>query len=103
MSNLMRMLYEALEEDYATPEEQAVLKREEPFFSRMEKELGEEDFDRLWGTLMEIQHIRSVSDFRSGFKLGVRLLMETGHPGRIVTVRKRRSSRNVQSEGKSSF
>ena len=74
MENVLDLLYEVLRPDMASPEEQAVLKREEAFLDEMERRLGQEDFARLWDAVSEIGHCRSAADFRLGFCLGVNLV-----------------------------
>ena len=74
MNTVLDFLYEALRPDMASPEEQAVLKREEAFLDEMERRLGQEDFARLWDAVSEIGYYRSAADFRLGFWLGANLV-----------------------------
>lgn len=76
MNRVLDILYEAIRPDFASQEEQAVLKREEVFLDEMEERLGVEDFTRLWDAVSEIGHYRAVSDFRLGFWLGANLVLE---------------------------
>lgn len=76
MSRVLDILYEAIRPDFASQEEQAILKREEAFLDEMEERLGVEDFTRLWDAVSEIGHYRAVSDFRLGFWLGANLVLE---------------------------
>ncbi len=75
METVLNLLYEALRPDMASPEEQAILKREEAFLDEMERRLGREDFSRFWNTTSEIGCCRAESDFRLGFWLGVNLVL----------------------------
>ena len=74
MDNILDILYEALHSDLSSPEEQAVLKREEAFLDEVERRLGVEDFARFWDVLSEIGCCRAASDFRMGFWLGANLV-----------------------------
>ena len=76
MDSVLDTLYEAIHPDMASPEEQAVLKREEAFLDEMERRLGTEDFTRLWDTLSEIGCCHAAADFRLGFWLGMNLVLE---------------------------
>lgn len=76
MNRVLDILYEAIRPDFASQEEQAILKREEAFLDEMEERLGVEDFTRLWDAVSEIGHYRAVSDFRLGFWLGANLVLE---------------------------
>ena len=78
MNTVLDILYEAIRPDFASQEEQAILKREEAFLDGMEERLGLEDFSRLWDTLSQIGCSRSFSDFRLGFWLGANLVLEAG-------------------------
>ena len=75
MNAILDLLYEALRPDMASPEEQAVLKREEAFLDEMERRLGREDFSRFWDAVSEIGSCRAESDFRLGFWLGANLVL----------------------------
>ena len=74
METVLDSLSTVLRPDMASPEEQAVLKREEAFLDEMERRLGQEDFARLWDAVSEIGYCRSAADFRLGFWLGANLV-----------------------------
>lgn len=81
MNTVLDILYEAIRPDFATPEEQAILKREEAFLNEMEERLGVDDFSRLWDTFSELGSSRSFNGFRLGFQLGANLILEAGKAG----------------------
>ena len=80
MNEILDILYDALRPELSSPEEQAVLKREEAFLDEMERRLGTEDFTRLWDTLAELGNCRAASDFRLGFWLGANLALTAKAP-----------------------
>lgn len=80
MNDILDMLYTALRPDMASPEERAVLKREGAFLDEMERQLGTEDFARLWDALSEIGCCHAAADFRLGFWLGANLMLTATTP-----------------------
>lgn len=76
MDTILDMLYILLHNDLASPEERAVLNREEAFLDEMERRLGREDFTRFWDAVSEIGALHAKADFQLGFQLGAHLILE---------------------------
>lgn len=75
MDGILDLLHDTFCSNGPSPEEQAILKREEAFLDEVERRLGYEDFTRFWYILSEIGCCQAASDFRVGFWLGSNVVL----------------------------